>query len=76
MEGSGSAHISTLTTDPAGDTLLSGGGDRLVKLWGYDEGMVRVLPWWGAHAGRRCETMCLQLTAVGVGPACGVIRTS
>lgn len=40
VEGSNSAHINTVTTDPAGETLLSGGGDRLVKLWGYDEGMV------------------------------------
>jgi WD40 repeat protein len=40
IEDSGSAHINTLATDPSGETLLSGGGDRLVKLWGYDEGMV------------------------------------
>jgi WD40 repeat protein len=40
IEGSGSAHINTLATDPAGEALLSGGGDRLVKLWGYDEGVV------------------------------------
>jgi len=51
VEGSNSAQINTLTTDSAGDALLSGGGDRLVKLWGYDEGVVSacfllLLPTW------------------------------
>jgi WD40 repeat protein len=40
LEGSGSAQINALATDPAGEVLLSGGSDRLVKLWDYDGGVV------------------------------------
>jgi WD40 repeat protein len=43
IEGSAQAQVNTLCTDPAGEALLSGGGDRLVKVWGYDEGLVSVL---------------------------------
>lgn len=43
IEGSAQAQVNTLCTDPAGEALLSGGGDRLVKVWGYDEGLVSAL---------------------------------
>lgn len=34
IEGSGTAQLNTLATDPDGEALLSGGSDKLVKLWG------------------------------------------
>jgi WD40 repeat protein len=40
LEGSGSAQVNSLATDPDGEVLLSGGSDQIVKLWGYDEGVV------------------------------------
>lgn len=32
------AQVGALAVDPAGEAIVTGGGDRLVKLWGYDEG--------------------------------------
>lgn len=54
IEGSAQAQVNTLCTDPAGEVLLSGGGDRLVKVWGYDEGVVSV----GAAACARPSLLC------------------
>lgn len=34
IEGSDTAQLNALATDPDGDALLSGGSDKLVKLWG------------------------------------------
>lgn len=34
IEGSDSAQLNALATDPEGEALLSGGSDKLVKLWG------------------------------------------
>ena len=39
IDGSDSAEINSLAVAPAGDVIVSGGGDKLVKLWGYDEGI-------------------------------------
>jgi len=38
VEGSTSAEVSALAVDCEGAAIVSGGGDKLVKLWGYDEG--------------------------------------
>ena len=38
LEGSSSDQMSTLAIDPDGEAIVSGGGDKSVKLWGYDEG--------------------------------------
>lgn len=38
LEGSSSEQVSTLAIDSDGEAIASGGGDKLVKLWGYDEG--------------------------------------
>lgn len=35
IEGSESAQVNALATDPEAESLLSGGSDKLVKLWGY-----------------------------------------
>jgi len=34
IEGSESAQVNALATDPDAESLLSGGSDKLVKLWG------------------------------------------
>jgi len=34
----GSDDINTLAVDCEGEAIVSGGGDKLVRLWGYDEG--------------------------------------
>lgn len=38
LEGSSQEQISSVAIDADGEAIASGGGDRLVKLWGYDEG--------------------------------------
>jgi WD40 repeat protein len=38
LEGSSSEQVSALAIDSEGEAIVSGGGDKLVKLWGYDEG--------------------------------------
>ncbi|WIA36861.1 hypothetical protein OEZ86_008112 [Tetradesmus obliquus] len=38
IDGSDQAQLNALATEPDGAALLSGGSDKLVKLWGYDEG--------------------------------------
>lgn len=30
--------MNALATDPDGEVIVSGGCDKIVKLWGYDEG--------------------------------------
>lgn len=35
IEGSDTAQLNALATDPQGEALLSAGSDKLVKLWGY-----------------------------------------
>lgn len=38
IDASDSSEVSALAVDAHGEALISGGGDKLVKLWGYDEG--------------------------------------
>lgn len=38
LDGSSSEPVNALATDPDGEVVVSGGCDKLVKLWGYDEG--------------------------------------
>ena len=38
LEGSSTEQVTTIAIDQAGEAVASGGGDKLVKLWGYDEG--------------------------------------
>ena len=38
LAGSSSEQVSALAIDSEGEAIVSGGGDKLVKLWGYDEG--------------------------------------
>lgn len=38
LEGSSSEQVSALAIDPDGEALVSGGSDKMVRLWGYDEG--------------------------------------
>lgn len=41
VEGSGSAEVNTLSITRNGNWFVSGGGDKLIKLWNYDDGVVR-----------------------------------
>lgn len=38
LEGSTAAEINALDISAAGDVVVTGGGDKDVKIWGYDEG--------------------------------------
>jgi len=38
LDGSDSAELNSLAISPNGEVVVSGGGDKDVKLWGYDEG--------------------------------------
>lgn len=38
IDGSDTDEVNSLATDRDGECIISGGGDKLVKLWGYDEG--------------------------------------
>lgn len=38
LEGSNAAEINALDISAAGDVVVTGGGDKDVKIWGYDEG--------------------------------------
>lgn len=38
IDASDGAEVSALAVDVSGEAIISGGGDKLVKLWGYDEG--------------------------------------
>ncbi len=38
IDGSDVDEVSALAVDRDGESIISGGGDKLVKLWGYDEG--------------------------------------
>ncbi|CAD7696135.1 unnamed protein product [Ostreobium quekettii] len=38
LDGSSAEPVNALAIDPAGETIVSGGSDKLIKLWGYDEG--------------------------------------
>ncbi|KAF5832700.1 flagellar associated protein [Dunaliella salina] len=38
IDGSDSDEVNSLATDRDGEAIISGGGDKLVRLWGYDEG--------------------------------------
>jgi WD40 repeat protein len=49
MDGS-TEEIRTLAIDPDGKLFVSGGVDKLVKLWDYDEGTLKSV---GAYAHRR-----------------------
>ena len=49
LEGSSSEQVSALAIDPDGEALVSGGGDKMVKLWGYDEGNCYAMG--AAHSG-------------------------
>lgn len=39
LDGAEEGDINTLAITKSGDHFVSGGGDKLVKLWGYDDGM-------------------------------------
>ena len=49
LEGSSSEQVSALAIDNDGEAVASGGGDKLVKLWGYDEGNCYAMG--AAHSG-------------------------
>ncbi|KAK3267174.1 hypothetical protein CYMTET_24255 [Cymbomonas tetramitiformis] len=38
LDGSDSAELNALAISPDGEAIVSGGGDKDVKVWGYDEG--------------------------------------
>ena len=38
IDGSDTSEVNDLATDRDGEAIVSGGGDKLVRLWGYDEG--------------------------------------
>mmetsp|Transcript_4864 Transcript_4864/g.10439 ORF Transcript_4864/g.10439 Transcript_4864/m.10439 type:complete len:634 (-) Transcript_4864:766-2667(-) len=38
IDGSDNHEVNALAIDRDGEAIISGGGDKLVKLWGYDEG--------------------------------------
>lgn len=38
IDGSDNDEVNALAVDRDGEAIISGGGDKLVKLWGYDEG--------------------------------------
>lgn len=38
IDASDADEVNTLAIDRDGESIISGGGDKLVKLWGYDEG--------------------------------------
>ncbi|GLC39328.1 Cilia- and flagella-associated protein 52 [Pleodorina starrii] len=38
IDGSDGDEVNALAVDRDGEAIVSGGGDKLVKLWGYDEG--------------------------------------
>nr|A8ILK1.1 RecName: Full=Cilia- and flagella-associated protein 52 [Chlamydomonas reinhardtii] len=58
IDGSDLDEVNALAVDRDGEALVSGGGDKLVKLWGYDEGHCYFVG--VAHSG--------AITAVGVTP--------
>jgi cilia- and flagella-associated protein 52 len=39
LDGAEEGDINTLAITKTGENFVSGGGDKLVKLWGYDDGM-------------------------------------
>lgn len=39
IDGSLTDAMNTLDISPEGNVLVSGGSDKLVKIWGYDEGL-------------------------------------
>jgi cilia- and flagella-associated protein 52 len=38
IDGSDNSQVNALAVDRDGEAIISGGADKLVKLWGYDEG--------------------------------------
>lgn len=58
IDGSENEEVNALAVDRDGEALVSGGGDKLVKLWGYDEGHCYFVG--VAHSG--------AITSVGVTP--------
>lgn len=38
IDGSDRDEVNDLATDRDGEAFISGGGDKLVRVWGYDEG--------------------------------------
>mmetsp|Transcript_26776 Transcript_26776/g.67610 ORF Transcript_26776/g.67610 Transcript_26776/m.67610 type:complete len:172 (+) Transcript_26776:414-929(+) len=43
VDGSSAAEVNTLDIAGSGDFFVSGGGDKLVKLWHYDEGQCQAI---------------------------------
>lgn len=39
LDGAEEGDINTLCITKTGENFVSGGGDKIVKLWGYDDGM-------------------------------------
>lgn len=58
IDGSDNNEVNALAIDKDGHAIISGGGDKLVKLWGYDEGHSYFIG--VAHSG--------AITKVGVTP--------
>lgn len=49
IDGSDNHEVNALAIDRDGEAIISGGGDKLVRVWGYDEGHCY---WTGvAHSG-------------------------
>mmetsp|Transcript_27035 Transcript_27035/g.71192 ORF Transcript_27035/g.71192 Transcript_27035/m.71192 type:complete len:300 (-) Transcript_27035:10-909(-) len=67
VDGSSSAEVSTLDIAASGEVFVSGGADKLVKLWHYDQGQCVAVG--VGHSGEVCKVAVSpdQRTMVSVG---------
>lgn len=66
IDGSDNDGVNSLATDRDGEAIVSGGGDKLVRVWGYDEGHCYYVGM--AHSGVceggsgcKCVCMCVDV---------------
>jgi len=67
MDGSQTAQLNCLDIDATGDRFVSGGDDKLVKLWNYDEGNCYYVGVGHSEAITRLKISPDQKTIVSVG---------